>query len=534
MRRSVTCSLILLLFVSAITAQTPSPVITAIREEALRDAESKIGRPLPLAGHWNLGEAKDGFAPDYQLKMIEQGHHLLPWFLMPNVHAHPQDPRWLDYYETPLKRAVRLRLPISLISTQWEAMLSVDGKYVDLPPDQNPNVVTADGMIRREVSPFGPLGTWHEVGMKWASSPMMKRLQEWYSDPPLVLFISNHEHSKLQWNKVEQDRRFMKLFGAGGDDDFKRKITGDGWIARYRALQRGVRDGLVSQKWKDSARFIAYDAFGPSHFARWPGWIEHSLYSAGRIDPWPFAWDGASPSFYVFNWSSITDYTVFSPQVEAMSWVFMLDEVRRINPNFWFELSTWDGHDPGAANDKRKFYERAGQSYSPERYGGMVKFGMWLLRPRVVREFRGYQETLSEAERYFLPIVEAIDSIHKNSTLREFWRRGRLVANRHHQHPYQTSVPKEYQSVERWFLLDTSLDPKRPWELGTPLPVYALTLVMGAGPKRQWLLYAHAPAGARQSVQVVIPEYRTVTINVSVSGSFYLVDEKSRRVQAVN
>jgi hypothetical protein len=453
---------------------------------------------------------------------------------MPNVHANPEDPRWLDYYEASFKRAAQLKLPISLVSTQWEARLSVDDEYLELPPEQNPNVVTADGKTRREVSPFGPVGAWYEAGMKWASSPMMKKLQEWYSDPPLVLFISNHEHVKLQWTKVEQDRRFVKLFGAGRDDDFKRRITGDGWIARYRALQQGISDGLVGQKWKEHAQFVAYDAFGPAHFARWPGWMEHSLYCAGRIDPWPYAWDGASPSFYVFNWSSITDYTVFSPQIEAMNWVFMLDEVKRSNPNFWFELSTWDGHEAALANDKRKFYERVGQQFSPERYGGMVQFGMWLMRPRVVREFRGWQETLAQTEPYFLPVAEAVDRVHKNPTLREFWRKGRLVANRNHQHPYQDLVPREYQKVDRWFRLDTSLDPKRPWELGTPLPVFALALAMGNAPQRQWLLYAHAPAGGRQSVQVTIPEYRMVTVNVAVAGSFYLVDEKSQRVQAVN
>lgn len=529
---TITSLLILALLSFQTAAQATLSVVDGIREEALRDNQSNYGRPLPLAGHWNLGQAKDGFDPSYQMRMIEQGHYLLPSFLMPNVNTNPEDPRWISYYEASIKRAAQLKLPIALIGTQWEAMLSVDDEYVNLPPDQNPNVVTADGKIRREVSPFGPVGAWYEAGMKWASSPMMKKLQEWYGDPPLLLFISNNEHVKLQWMKVEDDQRYIRLFGRGRDDDFKRKIVGDGWIARYRALQDGIRDGLVDSRWKERVMFIGYDAFGPAHFGRWAGWMEYALYSKGRINPWPLAWDGGSPSFYVYNWAAMTDYTVFSPQIETMNWVFMQSEALRLNPRFWFEMSVWDGHEPAMENDKRKTYAQAGQRFTPERYGGMAQFGMWLLRPRTVREFRGWQDTLDQAEPYFLPIVEAVDRVHRNPTLREFWRKGSLVPNRAGAHPYQTIIPAEYQNVDRWFLLDTSLDPKRPWELGTPLPVFTLALSLGDAPHRRWLIYAHSPLGARQGVQVTIPGYRSVTINVAVGGSFYLVDEKNGRAQA--
>ncbi len=525
----------LFLMLLAITTKPAQvSVVEGIRAEATRKNTSSVGRPLPLAGHWNLGQAKDGFSPDYQMKMIEQGHHLLPWFLMPDPAANPEDPRWIAYYEEAIKRAAEMKLPIALVSTQWEALLSVDDQYLNLPPDRNPNVAMADGKIRREVSPFGPRGAWYEVGVKWGSSPMMQRLQELYEDPPLILLISNNEHVKLHWTKVEDDRRFARLFGRGLEDDSKRKIVGDEWIVRYRSLQQGFRDGLKCAHWRENSLFIGYDAFGPAHFGRWAGWMEYSLYSKGRIDPWPLAWDGGSPSFYVYNWAAVTDYTVFSPQIETMNWVFMQSEARRLNPNFWFEMSVWDGHEPAMENDKRKAYVKIGQQFMPTRYGGMAQFGMWLLRPRTVREFRGWQDTLAQAENYFLPIVEAVDRVHRNPTLREFWRKGSLVANRAGTHPYQTVIPAEYQNVDRWFLLDTSLDPKRPWELGTPLPVFALALVMGNAPNREWLIYAHSPLGPRQSVQITIPEYRPVTINVAMAGSFHRVGEKDQRVRPVD
>lgn len=518
---------------AALYAQPQFRVWTAIRLEALRPATGTDTRPLPLAAHWNLGEEKDGFSPAWQIRRIDEGHYLLPWFLMPNVFAHPEDPRWLAYYEASIRRAAQLNLPISLVSTQWEHLLTTDDAYFKLPIDKNPNVVTESGEVRREVSPFGPVEPWREVGVKWGSGRMMKKLQEWYPNPPLVLFVSNNEHTRLEWIRADEDRRFVARYGRNRDAEFKRKVVGDGWIERYRALREGIAAGLASGAWRDKARFIGYEAFGPPHFARWPGWLEHSLYSSGRISPWPLAWDGASPPFYVFNWSTITDYTLFSPQVESMNWVFMLDEAYRANPNFWFEISTWDGNEPEAGNDKRKFYQQAGQQYSPGRYGGMVKFGMWLLRPRVVREFRGYRETLDRTEPYFMPIVQAVDSVHRNAVLRDFWQKGVLVPNRRRQHPYQTIVPPEYRNADRWFMLDTSLDPPPPWEMGTVMPVYSLALVKGRAPERQWLVYAHSPLGTRKGVRISIPEFGAVQMDVPVEGDFLTVDEKTRAATRV-
>ena len=188
-----------------------------------------------------------------------------------------------------------------------------------------------------------------------------------------------------------------------------------------------------------------------------------------------------------------------------MNWVFMQAAARKLRPQFWFELSTWDGNQPGQANDKRKFYARQGQPYSPERYGGMVRFGMWLLRPRAVREFRGWTELRSLAGPYFLANRRGRWTRSTASHAAPFWRKGGLVANRRQAHPYQTDVPAEYKDVDRWFLLDTSLDPPRPWKLETELPVFALALVLGERPEREWLVYAHAPLGMKRGVEVTLP-----------------------------
>lgn len=501
-----------------------------IRLEASRTLPDPAGLPLPLASHWNTGgPSGEGFTADLALRLIDQGHYVLPWLQMPS----PSAPRPANYVVPPaFDKLAQLRLPFTLVGTQWERLLTADPAYLGRPADQNPNVVRPDGRIDLKVSPFGPIAPWQEVGQRWATSPGLAQMQQRYPNPPRIVFLSNNEHSKLRWKEVEQDGRYLALYGAGRDDDFKRKVVGDGWIERYRALQSALRDGLTPS-WRQVALCAGYNAFGPPHFARWPQWKTHSLFVPGRVDPWPLAWDGASVSYYTNNWEAITDFTVYSPQTQAMNWVFMLEEARRNRPDFWFELSVWDGYAPDKDNDKRKFYASRGQVYSPDRYAGMVQFGMWLLRPRVVREFRSHRDRLDQCLPFFTALVQAVDRVHANSILAEFWRKGALVANGGQMHPYQSEVPSEYAAVPRWYCLDTSADPLRPWRLGTQLPVFALALVNGEQPNRRWLVYAHSPLGRRSNVEVQIPSFRSVAISTTPEGVFYLIDEATGQSKVV-
>lgn len=509
------------------------PVAEAIRAEATRPNSSEIGRPLPLAAHWNTGQWSDaGFTPHYQMKLIENGHHILPWFQLPD--PYPYDKPCSDaYYEEPLKKAAKLGLPVTFLSTQWERYLSDAPEYFNLPAEKNPNVVGVDGTIKNKLSPFGPVQPWREIGRKWATTEQLKKIQAWYPNPPLVIFLSNNEHRRLRWHEVGESARYAASYGNSNSDDFKRKVVGDGWIERYRALQAGMREGLAAPAWKGNSRFIAYDAFGGSAFGRWGGWLKYSLYTPGRMEPWPLAWDGASPSYYVHNWDSSTDYTVMSPQVQAMNWLFMLDEAYRINPAFWFEISTWDGHEPKRKDDKRKFYSSKGQTFTPERYEGFIQFGMWLLRPRVVREFRGHLDTVENSGAYFMALLRSVDRVHSNPVLRRFWRKGKLVPNRDYEHPYQALIPKEYQKVDRWFLLGSDQDLPRPWNLETEVPVFSLALVIGTAPNREWLIYAHSPLRETENAEVSLAEYGNVGIKSSPSGSYYLVSETSRSAKRI-
>ncbi len=523
-------------------ADSPAAVAEAIRTEATRANCGPEGRPLPLASHWNCGKhpLSKGWGPQWQLSLVDQGHYVLPWFAHPPhdaaVSAEAQD-AFVAYYEQPIKKAAELRLPLTFVGTQWEHLLSEE-PYLGLPAEENPNVVDLDGKIQRQVSPFGPVEPWREVGRKWTDNPLMKKLQGWYPNPPLVIFLSNNEHSKLPWTEVEKSRRYREKFGMGRDDDFKRRVVADGWIERYRALQNGMRDGLVSPAWRGSARFVGYGAFGPEFLGRWSGWPMYSLHTRGQIGPEPRMWDGGSPSYYTHDWNPSADHTVWSPQIEFMNLVFVEQEAHRLNPAFWLEFSVWDGYDgPGRAKQyppKREVYREKGQGYDPARYGGFVQFGMWLIRPRAVREYRGWTFPLEDGEAYFMAIVNAVDRVHNHRVLREFWRKGELVPNRDRKHPYQAAIPAEYASEDRWFLLDASVNPqKEHWELADTVRVFALALLQGQSPQRRWLVYVHAPLGPCEAVRIAIPDYAQISVDVSIAGDFYLVEEKTGNVAAV-
>jgi hypothetical protein len=481
-----------------------------------------------LAAHWNRGEKPGGYDPVYQLRLIERQQRILPWFAMPGPE---KSGGYADY--APVEVAAQLGLPISFVGTQWERLLSDEARYLRLSPEQNPNVFDADGNVTDKVSPFGPVEHWREVGRRWTSSPLMREFQRRYPDPPLVLFVSNNEHRKLWWHEVEEDYRYLQAFGRGRSDEFKRKVVADGWIERYRALHEGMREGLESPTWQANAQFVGYSAFGMRAFGRWPGWERYALHTEERFDPWGLAWDGASVSYYVNHWDRSTDYRVWSPQIESMNWVFMLEEAYQASPDFWFEMSTWDGYAPGKTNDKRQYYAEQGQSYTPQRYGGMVRFGMWLLRPRVVREYRDHWQTVEDTGAYFDAVLEAVGEVHRVEDLRRFWRLGALVANPSSSHPYRSNIPKRYETAPRWFLLDAEPNPEQPWTLDTEIPVFSLALVLGQAPNREWLVYVFSPISSYQGVSIELPGFGSVKVSSDSAGSFYVVNEatgKTRRL----
>lgn len=487
--------------------------IEAIRTAALVPS-SYPDHPLPLVSGWMDGRQPLGFGPQYQIDQIRNGQYLLPWLA---VYEQPSsvaaDARhqaeFASYYEPAVKYLAEHHLPLCVTTSEWEVIMRGMGQGI---------------LGQIPLSPRTPVSDWYAAGQKWAQHSVIRRLQSLYPDPPLVLILPDDEYPRLSATQLGAG------YSARSNDQLmaRRRALGDSWIDRYRAMLQGFRDGLGAPGWRSHVRIVGFDAFPPPFIGRWPGWIDYTLYVPGRVEPFPEAWDGASVSYYQHDYFPDSDFTVWSPQIEAMNWVAELDGTYRRRPNYWFELSTWDGQQRGQPTDKAQFYASRGQSYSAARYGGMVQFGMWLLRPRVIREFRNPTDDRAAFGPYFQALLAAVARVHDNPTLAGFWRRGRLLPNPSSQHPYQENVPADLAGRSRWYLLDSSKNPTRPWNLSTQIQVFAIALEQGESPHRQWLVYAFTPQRTTKDIDVVIPGGPSIRVTGTSAGAFTLVREDDR------
>ena len=50
-----------------------------------------------------------------------------------------------------------------------------------------------------------------------------------------------------------------------------------------------------------------------------------------------------------------------------------------------------------------------------------------------------------------------------------------------------------------------------------------------AKPRLRWLLYAHSPLQDRKRVQITIPDYGSITIDVTHACVFYFLNEQKRK-----
>ena len=528
----------------------PTLAAKKVAKEILRETalppNGPSGRPLPLVSHWNMGSQGKGWTPQYQVELLNQGHHILPWLAWPRGNPDAKDKnakRFGDYYDDLIACCRELGLPICFRGTQWEAML-VGREYRALPAEKCPAVMTPEGTAIPKLSPFGPVEPWRDPAREYVETPGMKKLQQMYPNPPLVLFVSNNEAPDLRWHQAETSKRYLDKYGKGRSDQFKREVTARGWMERYPIMFEAMREALISDAWKQNVWFVGYGAFGPSHFGRWSAWKQYSLITDKWVSPNWHIWDGGSPSYYTHNWCPNRDHWVWSTQVQSMNWIFQLEEAWKVNPDFWWEVSLWDGNGGGwnpeegykaelVEKSKACQYIKDGQTYTPDRYEGWAQFGLWLLRPRVIREFRGSTVPLEPWRPFFQRLLRIVDRVYSRATLEEFWRYGKLTPNRAHRHPYQQDVPEKYRDVDRWFLLDTNLDVPRPWDNQTNIPVFSLALALGDKGERRWLIYTHSPLEDRRDVVIAVPGFGKITVDVPRAGAFYLAGERDRKVERV-
>jgi hypothetical protein len=159
----------------------------------------------------------------------------------------------------------------------------------------------------------------------------------------------------------------------------------------------------------------------------------------------------------------------------------------------------------------------------------------WVLRPTIVREYKGTQFPPANGLAYRTAVMNAIDQIWSNSTLANFWQNGTLIPNTAETHPYQSAVPARYASAQRWYQLTCSANPPRAsWVLNTPINVFAVALSVGVKPSRQWLVFCYATLADQSSAVITLPDFGNLTLTVPRVGTYLTVDETTKVVSQLS
>lgn len=520
---------------SDLTAAAPQAGSSVTSPEYPRMGQCSGHYPLPLATHWTShrkSSMERSTHPDWQLEQVAAGHHWLPTFFMGDF-AQPWDAWAESYYVAAIREARHRGLPIALVSTQWERVIYDRAPWKNAKPKVSALFLTTDGKLEPKLDPFAAATQWAEAGRAWATGPILQKLQELYPDPPYVVLISNNEPKRIKQTDVERSARFRQLYGTGTSEEFRRRKLGDHFIERYKTMVESFRSGLGS--WKERVVLIGWGGLSIG-FGRGP-WLDANLPNfglsvPGRVNIAPFAWDGVSYRYYVVNRGrqKADDFSFYSPEAESMNLPLQLEAACEQNPDFFWEMTTyWD-----AAFKERVV--REGQQISPQRYGGFVKYGMWVTRPRVVREFSLSTQRRSEYIDELTQVMEAVNQVYRDPVLTSFWQDSELVWNESRPHPYRNDIPPEYRDRPRWLQLKTNFEPEESWFMRTEVPVWALARVQGRAGARRWLLYLQSPRQIRPDVQVTLPQRSdTVEASATPGGCYYYVEESGpARSLAVN
>ncbi|MFW6146681.1 MAG: hypothetical protein ACOC7R_05045, partial [Planctomycetota bacterium] len=406
-------------------------------------ADGPQGRPLPLTGSWNT---EDWGAP-YLVEMIQRGHHVLPTFVDVNfiaggAYLHNRrnaekniEQRIERYYRPALEYCRKHNLPIVFRGWNWGDRVGMYENAIaghERPPAESARMIPGGEKIKT-MDPFGPIERWSEWGAFWFGNPAMKRFQEIYPDPPMVVFLNNNEGPQVRSAEQVPDDypRFVALYGKGPHTKHEKEVAiREGYRKRYAALLDAARDALVEDAWRKNVKFVAYNnLWGTASIGRgsnprqgiWfepdEGWLNWRMY------------DGGMPELYDNDWQpGKTDHTPNGVQVEAMNYYSVQDRIFRRDPDFYWSTITWEGGRVGQvwrgrrSSSKTYRYVTRGQRWDFARYEGWVQFCLWATRPRTMREFRGGSTRGAYFNGTWMALVRSVDRPWNHEVLREFWR----------------------------------------------------------------------------------------------------------------
>ena len=197
-----------------------------------------------------------------------------------------------------------------------------------------------------------------------------------------------------------------------------------------------------------------------------------------------------------------------------------------------------------------------------ERYEGLCNAALWLSRPRIIREF-AWGDFDGQVERQWKTLLRAVDRVWTDPVLTRFWRKGTLVVNPDYEaatglkHPYWelTDLHKGvstpwldlWKKQDRFYQLTVPINPPfakwpqryevafqaNPDDEDALIKVWAFAYELGQSPDREWLLYVQSPREYRKAVEVKVPGFGDVSVDVPRSGAFYHLQEGKQKITQV-
>ena len=188
--------------------------------------------------------------------------------------------------------------------------------------------------------------------------------------------------------------------------------------------------------------------------------------------------------------------------------------------------------------------------YMP-RYQGMCTMALWISRPRVLREF-GWGDFDGQIEAQWKALMRTTDVVWSDPVLTKFWRQGSLVPNPAYEqetgfkHPMNLGTDEKepwktlWADQPRFFQLSVGINPPfKSWPSAAAntitntapdnenslIKVWAIAYELGKAPKREWLLIAQSPREDRRNVDITVPGFGPVAVEVQRQGSFYHLSE---------
>jgi len=493
--------------------------LDAIRAETARANVELDGRPLPLAASWQMGDfgggtARAGPGPIEQRELLASGHYWLPGVAMPM----PGTTTPYHANEKVFRRFVReladAGLPFTIAHTQLEnalrSALWPGATWHLLPAATTGMALALDGTIHAEkrVDPLGPVGLWREIGAGVLRSEPMDWMQTAYPDPPRVVWLSNNEAEKLSWVRFHESKRYVDLYGSTSSMTQRAQVYVEAMRERTQAMNGTRRTGLAPS-WREASMDVGFGVAAAPFFGRWDGWPEYLSYTPAQFYH-GLGWDGGSQhEVYLTK----RDLRMWSPYGQAMQLPFQDALTDAYRPRWWRETSVWHQTD-----EFRALHWPEG--YTTDRYRGLVRWLLWMQRPRVLRQFEMWSSPNVKGWPWLSECLEAVREVHENDTLRHFWRLGTLVPEPSRPSPWSYSIPPYLAAEKRHFLLRTNAEEL--WDPAVyptdwPVKVWAMALKLDG----EWLLYVQSPGGFKAGVEVTIPERGVVKVDASQRGDFY-------------